>query len=79
MPERTLIARTRIDEKDPEFLVVSSPSVGLAHAIPRPGIYLNPLDRVLTLRVLGQRHVVRLPRDAHGRSSRSSCRMRSRP
>ena len=34
---------------------------------PAAGIYLNPLDRVLTLRILGQRHVVRLPRDVHGR------------
>lgn len=67
MPERTLIARTRVDETDPETIIVASPVVGLAQALPRTGIYLNPLDRVLTLRVLGQRHVVRLPRDAHGR------------
>lgn len=67
MPERTLIARTRPDEKQPETIIVASPVVGLAQALPRPGIYLNPLDRVLTLRVLGRRYVVRLPRDVHGR------------
>ena len=67
MPERTLIARTRVDETDPETIIVASPVVGLAQALPRTGIYLNPLDRILTLRVLGQRHVVRLPRDVHGR------------
>lgn len=67
MPERTLIARIRPDEADPGMLIVASPVVGLAHNVPRPGNYLNPLDRVLTVRILGRLHVVRLPRDAHGR------------
>jgi biotin carboxyl carrier protein len=65
MAERTLIAR--IHEDGSGLLIVGSPVVGLAHDVPRAGIYLNPLDRVLTVRILGRRHVVRLPRDVHGR------------
>ena len=67
MPERTLIARTRTDEANPGMVIVASPVVGLAHDAPKPGNYLNPLDRVLAVRILGQVHVLRLPRDVHGR------------
>lgn len=66
MAERTLIARIRGEEAPPGSLIVASPVVGLAHDMPRTGIFLNPLDRVLTVRILGRRHVVRLPRDVQG-------------
>jgi biotin carboxyl carrier protein len=67
MAERTLIARLQPDPADAELLIISSPAVGIADGAPRVGRYLNPLDPVLTLRVLGRRHVVRLPRDCQGR------------
>jgi biotin carboxyl carrier protein len=64
--ERTLIARVREDEANPQTLVVTSPAVGLADLALRPGVFLNRYDRLLTMLVLGRRHVVRLPRDVQG-------------
>jgi biotin carboxyl carrier protein len=67
MAERTLIAIVREDDKNPGTLIVASPVVGVADGSPRTGIYINPLDRILTIRVLHERHVLRLPRDRQGR------------
>jgi biotin carboxyl carrier protein len=67
MAERTLIAAVRPDEQDPDTLLVTSPAVGVADGAPAVGTFLNPLDRVLTLRILNRRFVLRLPRDTMGR------------
>jgi len=67
MAENTLIARVRRDEADPETLIVASPIVGMADGAPRSGVFLNPLDRVIAMKVLGRRYVLRLPRDVQGR------------
>lgn len=67
MPEKTLIAKVRNDEDDPETLVVGSPVVGMADGAPKSGTFLNPFDQVITMKVLNQRYVLRLPRDVHGR------------
>jgi len=67
MAEKTLIARVRPDEAEPETLIVASPIVGMADGAPRAGLFLNPLDRVISMKVLGQRYVLRLPRDVQGR------------
>lgn len=67
MAEKTLIARVRKDEKDPETLLVTSPAVGMADGAPKAGVFLNPFDRVITMKVLNVRYVLRLPRDVHGR------------
>jgi len=67
MAERTLIARVRADGKDPATLIVASPVVAMADGAPKPGAFLNPLDRVISLKVLHQRYALRLPRDVQGR------------
>jgi biotin carboxyl carrier protein len=67
MPEKTLIARVLPDGADPDALLVRSPVVGLADGAPRVGTYLNPLDRILTFRILNQSYTLRLPRDVQGR------------
>jgi acetyl-CoA carboxylase biotin carboxyl carrier protein len=67
MAERTLIANVLEDQEDPQTLLVASPVVGMADGAPRVGVFLNPFDRVITMKVLNQRYVLRLPRDVHGR------------
>jgi acetyl-CoA carboxylase biotin carboxyl carrier protein len=67
MAEKTLIAKIRADEQDPELLVVASPVVGMADGVPRVGIFLNPFDRLLTIKILDQSFTLRMPRDVHGR------------
>ena len=67
MAEKTLIAKVREDENDPETLLVASPVVGMADGAPKAGVFLNPFDRVITMKILNQRYVLRLPRDVHGR------------
>jgi acetyl-CoA carboxylase biotin carboxyl carrier protein len=67
MAERTLIARVRADEENPGTLIVASPVVAMADGAPKPGAFLNPLDRVISLKVLHQRYALRLPRDVQGR------------
>jgi biotin carboxyl carrier protein len=66
MPERTLIARVRDDAENPGALIVASPVVGLADLTLHTGVFLNRYDSVLTMVVLGRRHVLRLPRDVQG-------------
>lgn len=67
MPEKTLIAKVRADESDPEMLLVTSPVVGMADGAPRVGLLLNPLDRIISMKILNRRYVLRLPRSVHGR------------
>jgi acetyl-CoA carboxylase biotin carboxyl carrier protein len=67
MAERTLIARVRADEHEPEVLIVASPVVCLADGAPRACAFLNAFDRVVGLKVMHQRYVLRLPRDVQGR------------
>ncbi len=67
MAEKTLIAKVRDDEDHPEMLLVTSPVVGMADGAPQVGIFLNPFDRVITMKILNERYVLRLPRNVHGR------------
>jgi biotin carboxyl carrier protein len=67
MAEKTLIARVSPDPAGPGTTMVSSPAVGLVDGLPRMGTYLNPHDRILTIRILNERCTVRLPRDVQGR------------
>jgi biotin carboxyl carrier protein len=67
MAERTLIAEVRPDEKDPEVVLITSPVVGIADGAPSVGVFLNPADRIITLKILNRRFDLRLPRNAHGR------------
>ena len=67
MAEKTLIARICSDDESPETRLVTSPVVGMADGAPKNGVFLNPLDRVITMKVLNVRYVLRLPRDVHGR------------
>ena len=69
MPTYQLIARVDSEETesgDRAFLV-RSPAVGVADGVPADGVYLNPLDGFLTLRVLDRRYTVELPRNVQGR------------
>jgi acetyl-CoA carboxylase biotin carboxyl carrier protein len=67
MAEKTLIAKVHSDDHQPETLLVTSPVVGMADGAPKNGVFLNPFDRVITMKVLNVRYVLRLPRDVHGR------------
>ena len=67
MAEKTLIANVRQDDQNPETLLVTSPVVGMADGAPKAGVFLNPLDRVISMKILNVRYVLRLPRDVHGR------------
>ena len=57
----------RVDELEGESYLVRSPAVGVVEALPGMGVYLNAMEGFLTLRVLGQRRVVLLPRGVEGR------------
>jgi biotin carboxyl carrier protein len=67
MAEKTLIAKVHADEKDPDTLLVACPVVGMADGAPRAGVFLNPFDQIITMKILNQRYALRLPRDVHGR------------
>ena len=67
MAEKTLIAKVEKDEGDPEVLVISSPVVGISDRAPMIGQFVNPFDKISTIRILKQRYVLRLPRDVQGR------------
>ena len=69
MPTYQLIAR--VDSEDSETgdktFLVRSPAVGVADGVPAEGVYLNPLDGFLSLRVLDRRYTLELPRNVQGR------------
>jgi biotin carboxyl carrier protein len=67
MAEKTLIARVRADEKIPETFIVTSPVVGMADGAPKANVFLNRFDQIVSVKILGQRYVLRLPRDRQGR------------
>ncbi len=67
MAEKTLIAKVHADEKDPDTLLVTCPVVGMADGAPKAGVFLNPFDQIITMKILNQRYALRLPRDVHGR------------
>ena len=67
MAEKTLIAKVRQDERESETLLITSPVVGMADGAPKAGVFLNPFDRIITMKILNERYVLRLPRDVHGR------------
>jgi acetyl-CoA carboxylase biotin carboxyl carrier protein len=67
MAEKTLIAKVQKDDENPETLLITAPVVGMADGAPKAGLFLNPFDRVITMKVLNVRYVLRLPRDVHGR------------
>jgi acetyl-CoA carboxylase biotin carboxyl carrier protein len=67
MAEKTLIAKVRADDNDPDTLLVTCPVVGMADGAPRPGLFLNQFDQIITMKILNQRYALRLPRDVHGR------------
>jgi acetyl-CoA carboxylase biotin carboxyl carrier protein len=55
------------DGNDPETLLLVSPTVGMADGAPGMGVFLNPNDRVISMKILNERYELRLPRDVHGR------------
>jgi biotin carboxyl carrier protein len=65
MAEQKIAAR--VEELGGEGFVVRSPAVGIVDAVPQVGIYLNAMEGFLTLRVLGRRNLVLLPRGVQGR------------
>jgi biotin carboxyl carrier protein len=65
MAEQKIAAR--VEERGAEGFMVRSPAVGIVDAVPNVGIYLNAMEGFLTLRVLGRRHLVLLPRGVQGR------------
>ena len=67
MAEKTLIAKIEREGDSGGTIVVASPVVGYADGSPRKGLFLNPLDKVVTIRILNRSYALRLPRDTHGR------------
>jgi acetyl-CoA carboxylase biotin carboxyl carrier protein len=65
MAELRIVARVEEEEPGRAYLV-RSPLVGVVDEVPQEGIYLNPMKGFLTLKVLGRRHVVLLPRQVQG-------------
>jgi acetyl-CoA carboxylase biotin carboxyl carrier protein len=59
----------RIEEGEGQSFLIRSPSVGVVDAMPALGLYLNPMEGFLALRILGRRHLVLLPRGVQGRVS----------
>ena len=64
MPTYRLVAK--VDEQPDKSYLVRAPAVGVADGVPREGVFLNPLDSILTLEVLNRRYVVQLPRKVRG-------------
>ncbi len=48
-------------------LILRSPVVGVADGAPELGRFVNPLDRLLTIKVLNIRYTLRVPRSVKGR------------
>ncbi len=69
MPAPILVARVDKDDSPEQSFLVRSPAVGVADGIPDEGAYLNPGEGFLTMRIMGRRHVLQLPRNVLGRIS----------
>jgi biotin carboxyl carrier protein len=68
MPTYNLVAKVDTEGSGQETThLVRAPAVGVADGVPDKGVYLNPLEAFLTLRILGRRYTVRLPRNVQGR------------
>jgi biotin carboxyl carrier protein len=68
MPSYNLVAKVDTEGTGKETThLVRAPAVGVADGVPDKGDYLNPLEAFLTLRILGRRYTVRLPRNVQGR------------
>jgi biotin carboxyl carrier protein len=67
MSELKLVARVDELAKDGGGYLVRSPSVGIVDTVPAVGLFLNAMSPFLTLRVLGLRHALLLPRGVQGR------------
>lgn len=68
MPTYNLVAKVDTEGSGKETThLVRAPAVGVADGVPDKGDYLNPLEAFLTLRILGRRYAVRLPRNVQGR------------
>jgi biotin carboxyl carrier protein len=67
MAELEIVARVDELSGDGGGYLVRSPSVGTVDSVPALGLYLNPMAPFLTLRVLGRRHPLLLPRGVQGR------------
>ncbi len=72
MAEKTLIAHVRPDAERPGTHLVTSPAVGMVYGMPAPGAFLNRYDAISRIRIMGELHVLRLPRDLHGWVVRSA-------
>ena len=66
MAEPKLVARVEAGEEQGSYLV-RSPAVGVVDGIPGVGIYVNAMEGFMTLRALGRRNLVLLPRGVQGR------------
>jgi acetyl-CoA carboxylase biotin carboxyl carrier protein len=66
MAEPKLVARVEAGEEEKSYLV-RSPAVGVVDGVPGVGIYVNAMEGFMTLRALGRRNVVLLPRGVQGR------------
>ena len=64
MTDNKIVARVQ-EQEDGTFLVCS-PGVGVVDAVPHRGIYLNPMECFLRLRVLNHWQSVMLPHDVKG-------------
>jgi acetyl-CoA carboxylase biotin carboxyl carrier protein len=68
MPTYNLVAKVYTEGSGQETThLVRAPAVGVADGVPDQGVYLNPLEAFLTLRILDRRYTVRLPRNVQGR------------
>lgn len=66
MRHDTLIARVEEEDRSKQTFLVCSPAVGIVERVPARGSYVDPSRGFLTLRILGRRYSVRLPRELHG-------------
>lgn len=70
MAERTLIARVHADPQEDRIVHVAAPAVGVVDLRGDLGMFLNRFERIGLMRILGERYVIRLPRDVQGRVAR---------
>ncbi len=66
MSEKTLIANVRPADGDTGTLIVASPVVGRADGVPAVGVFLNAFAVILSINILNERHMLRLPREVQG-------------
>ena len=67
MSELKLVARVDELSGDGGGYLIRAPSVGTVDSVPAVGLFLTAMSPFLTLRVLGLRHALLLPRGVQGR------------